>query len=249
MTSNTPASGASLTRRTVMRGAAWTVPVVAAATTVPAYAASCTSYQYRLNWGVTTYNKINADSGKATVPGAPGSVPVVVTFGSQMSGTMLRETDNLTVDTGTTDIGNLGNSEVGLLLSHANPIPSGRDNRQTLTIGFDRDVTGLSFTITDIDSLGSSWYDQVEASGTRTFTVTPRNLGGTYVIGDGTNGNPWRYRDDNTQLANSGTSRGNVTLTYSGTVRSITLDYWSSVASSNQKVWISDLTFSARGCL
>ncbi len=179
-------------------------------------------------------------------------MPVVVTLGSQMSGTMLRATDNLTVDTGTTNIGNLGAGEVGLLLSHANPIPSGRDNRQTLTIGFDRDVTGLSFTVTDIDSSGSNWYDQLEASGTRTFTVTarPNNQGGgTYVVGDGTNGNAWRFVDGTTTLGNTGSNRGNVTMTYAGTVRSITLDYWSSVGGSNQKVWISDLAFSARGCL
>lgn len=239
-------------RRAVVRGAAWTVPAVAVAASAPAYAVSCNTVSWRLNWGTTTYQKLSADQGKATIPGVAGSVPVVVTFDSQMSGTMVRETDNLTVDTGTTDIGNLGNSEVGLLLSHKDPIPALRDNRQTLTISFDRDVTGLSFSITDLDSAASNWYDQVEASGTRTFAVTPRPAnqgGGTYVLGDGTLGNAWRYRDATTQLPNSGNDRGNVKVTYSGTVRSITLDYWSSVANGNQKVWISDLTFTARGCL
>lgn len=239
-------------RRTIVRGAAWTVPVIAAATAAPAFAASCDTAAYRLNWGTTTYTKNNATAGTARVSGAVGSHPVVVTFASQMRGSMVAADDNITVDTGTTDIGNLGNAEVGLLMSHANPIPAGRDNRQTLTISFDRDVTGLSFTITDIDSAGSgTWYDQVEASGNPTFAVTPRPAwqGGTYVVGNGSNGNAWRYRDDNTNLANSGSDRGNVTLTYSGAVRSITLDYWSSYGGSNQKVWISDLTFNAKGCI
>ena len=78
----------------------------------------------------------------------------------------------------------------GLNISHAAAIVSGRDNRQHIAISFNSAVTGLTFTITDIDSAAGNWYDRVELAGgpTRTFSVVdrPGNNTGNYVRGDGT---------------------------------------------------------------
>ena len=69
------------TRRTLVRGAAWSVPVVAVAATAPAFAASPCSdrYSYLLNWGATPYTRANARNGSATVASAD-STAVTVTF-------------------------------------------------------------------------------------------------------------------------------------------------------------------------
>src|SRR6476661_3875666 len=52
-------------RRTVTRAAAWSVPVVAAATTAPAYAASCPPVNVT-SANVTTYNRVSATEWTAT---------------------------------------------------------------------------------------------------------------------------------------------------------------------------------------
>ena len=61
----------STTRRTLVRGAAWTVPVVAAFATAPAYAAStCASPKtYTLDWGTTPYNHTGNTSYATLVSG------------------------------------------------------------------------------------------------------------------------------------------------------------------------------------
>ena len=44
------------TRRTLVRGAAWSVPVVSIAAAAPAFAASCDTQPYLLDWGVTSFS-------------------------------------------------------------------------------------------------------------------------------------------------------------------------------------------------
>lgn len=266
-------TGLQTSRRSVVRGAAWSVPVVAVAATAPAFAASpCDVQAYRLNWGTSSYTPppltgaTRVGTATATPSGATGGGGLTVTFSSVVFGSTTRADDNMTVST-ETNIGNLGTGERGLNLSHTSPITAGRDNRQELSIRFNRAVTGLAFTITDIDSNGATtgnqttdnWWDRVELTGTRTGTAVSRgNNQGNFVIGDGTNtaensatSGPWRFYSDDVNIANVGDNSANLAVTYSGTIAAntpIVLTYWTAVSNGNQRIFISDFTFNARGC-
>lgn len=236
-----------------MVGAVWATPVVAATTAAPAYAASpcSTTFPHRLDWGTTAYTKLTADSATATITPSSGTggTPVTMSIASVVSGTVARAADNLTVPA-TTNIGGLGAAERGLTLLHDSPIVAGRDNRQTVTFTFSRAVTGVAFTITDIDSTlntavtpNTGWIDQVELTGTRTGTVPA----GSTVIGSGTSTTPWRLSADSTNIATD-QGGGNLNVAYSGSLTSFTLTYWSSRAGANQRIYLSDFTFTAFGC-
>ncbi len=229
----------AVSRRALTAGAAWVTPVVVFGVAAPAFAASppCVG-SFRLNWGATAYTKNNVNSGTATVgPTAGTALPVVVSFASAVTGAVTRDAENLTVPA-TTNIGGLGFFERGLTLVHSDPISAGRTNRQTVTIIFSRPVTGLAFTITDIDSSDDAWYDRIELSGVRTATPAS-HVDGTGVLND-----PWRYDDDDTNVGNT-SNRGNVGISYPGQVSSITLEYWSTVRGGNQRIFLSDFTFTA----
>lgn len=251
-------------RRNVVRTAAWTVPVVAAAVGAPAFAASCgtTSYTWRLDWSnddatdqfTTSYptptTVSGVQTGVATITGPAGTVPVAVTFTSQMYGTMQRDADNLRVSSvlspAANNVGGL-NQGAGLNVSHQDPIPSGRDNRQEVSISFDRAVTGLSFTIADIDRQSGDWNDRVELTGSRTYAGP--NISGNGTNGPGGSNNAWR--PDDAGNAGNSSSHGNLTVTYSGTIAAsspIVLTFWNSSGNGNQRIFLSDFTFTAMGC-
>jgi hypothetical protein len=231
------------TRRTLVRSAAWSVPVVSLAAAAPAFAASCaTSYAFRLDWGTTPYSKnTSTNIGSATVAGPAGSVPISVNFASTFSNTPdRRATDNLTVPSAT-NIGGTGPGERGLLISHSS-VGNTRDTRQTVVISFTRPVTELAFKITDVDSVNNSWFDRVELSGPRNGTYNS-----TYVTGNGTNGNAWRPTAE-TSPVDITSPNGNVSVLYTAAVSTITLEFYSTESGSNQLIRLTDLTFKAKNC-
>jgi hypothetical protein len=251
-TTPSPAASASYvpSRRTVLRAAAWTAPAVSVAVAVPAYAAcspaSATSSSYTLRWGTGTYTRSSAASGSASVPGSGvGAQPVNVFVTSTVTNATVKRTAQ-----------NLLGSAQGLELHHGSPVTAGRENRQTVTFTFSRPVSGLAFKITDIDSQSNGWYDRIELSGSRSFSVNERTVTwfgytfkvGDHVLGSGTLNDPWRYYDSNTVIPNSGDSRGDVRVTYNEPVTTIALDYWTTVAGSNQRIWLSDFSFTASSC-
>ena len=249
-------------RRTVLRAAAWTAPAVSVAVAVPAYAAcspaAAVTASYLLDWGVTPYTFSAGASGThvgtAQVAGTSGSSPINVTFTSTVAGQVNRlggTNGNLRVDTVTTNIGGLGQSQRGLQLHHAQAVRSGRSNRQTVAVSFDRPVTGLRFTITDVDSAEDAWYDMVELTGSPNATVQTFRRGRRdvpYVEGAGTEADPWHYYLDDSTLGNSGSNRGNIAVSYPGPVSSFALTYWTTVGGGNQRIWLSDFSFSASSC-
>jgi hypothetical protein len=256
------------TRRTVVRSAAWSVPVVAASIGTPAFAASpcATSYPWRLDWGnnttddafTTTYSVVKPPGantvhiGTAVVTGPPGTSPVTVTFKNSVVGADRRTATNLEVEN-TTDIGALGAQERGLLLWNTD-IVAGRDaSRQVVEVSFSRVVTDLRFTITDIDSnnqfgSGNDYRDQVELTGLRTAVATRRGRTGFYVEGAGTPSSPWQMYDDDVPADDSSDDRGNLAITYPGPVSGFQLDYWNAAGRGQQAIFLSDLTFDALGC-
>lgn len=246
-------SGATLgtTRRTLVRGAAWSVPVVAAATTAPAFAASpCGStYTWKLDWGTTSYTKNTANLGTATVTNAAGTYPITVTFNSSVTstwfGSITRHNTNLNIEAGMNDIGDLGATEQGLELWHSSSYNSD-SVYQTVVVRFDRAVSGLAFTITDIDFQSGNFSDRVAISGNRTGIP-----GSTYVIGSGTYGDPWRPRDSNPapiNIPDTGDSRGNVAVKFLAPVTDFEIRYWNRGGSGQQAIWIGDLSWTALGC-
>ncbi|CAM3666226.1 hypothetical protein [Nocardioides zeicaulis] len=254
-------------RRTVVRGAAWSVPVVAVAATAPAFAASpcATLYDFRLDWGTTPYSRASARSATATVSSA-GSTPLTVTFASTSSstGNVPDPARNLTVPantgTGTTAdpvVTSLGGrpGERGVMLYHQSST-IGRDNRQDVVITFSRPVRGLQFYVTDIDTITSPAYsDRVElvgrnASGTA-VTYRSTNDG---ILGTGANGDAWRRTDNSNVNENAAGAQTLVDFTTAAPgattdVKSLVLTYWNATGGTQyHRVFLGDMTFSAFGC-
>lgn len=232
-------------RRTVLRAAAWTAPAVSVAVAVPAYAAcspaSATTGSYRLDWGVTPWTMTSAKTGVATVASSTaGGTAVPVTFVSSGPQSLKLAAANLTVPS-QTNVGGLGASARALQLHHAAPLTAGRDAGQVVTISFGRPVSGLSFTITDIDSQGNGWWDQVSLSGRRTAQSA------TGIRGAGTDASPWRQREGTSAVpATSGA--GNVRVSYTEPVTTIVLKFWTSVTGGTQLINLTDFTFTASSC-
>lgn len=258
------------TRRTLVRGAAWSVPVVALATAAPTFAASpCqTRYDYWLDWGTTLYTRTNFRNSYAMVsPFTVGGSQVRVDFTS-VSSSVLNVPDparNLTVPTNTTTtdpnldpvVTNLGGvaGEKGMRLHHQTST-AGRANRQTVTIKFSRPVRGLSFAVTDIDSLtpDNEYGDRVEL-GTPVGTNRSQTLSG--IRGLGTESSPWRRtsinkKDVETDInanISENSDQAKVTVTYSGSdISQLELVYWNFLGGSQyHRIFLGDFTFSAEG--
>lgn len=202
------------TRRTVVRGAAWSVPVVAVATTAPAYAASpCeTLYSYRLDWGTSAYSHptTTANNSVATITSTNGGPDIFAVFATTFLGSGAGdgnlpsgEARNLSVpgntaggdatrDPAITNLGGTGAGERGLRLQETSV--AGKANRQEVKVEFRSgsatgpliSVRGLSFYIVDIDAITTSPYsDRVVLTPTVPATAT-NQVKDTNVIGNGT---------------------------------------------------------------
>ncbi|MDR7252147.1 hypothetical protein J2X46_001123 [Nocardioides sp. BE266] len=231
--------------------------MVSMAATAPAFAASCgaTTYAYTLDWNTATINTStsgNAVTATTSITGPAGSSAILATFKSTTTGSVTRDSDNLTVSS-ETNVGNLGGK--ALNISHSSPITAGSGNRQTVAISFNRAVTGLNFYISDIDSsltnvgsqrnpVYSGWWDRVSLTG----TYTPNR--DTNLRGSGTSNDPWYYNDSDTNVGNEAAG-ARVKVTYSGTIAAnttITLEYWTTQAGGNQRIFLTDFGFDAKGC-
>lgn len=207
-------------RRTVVRGAAWSAPVIAVAATAPAFAASPCMNKTALQpvtWSATPTTTRQTGT-------TPGGVTVTVTgaYTSTLLGPGSIAAQNMTTTNvaATRDSFNLvNNSPTSLSLD-----PSA--NYQTVTFGFSQDVYGLTFAIDDIDRVAGSYYDYVFLSGApETPTVTP----GSAILGSGTQADPWRTNGNNGDYAPNQT----VSVAYpNGMVpmTSLTLRFYSTLA-------------------
>ncbi|WP_210438896.1 hypothetical protein [Nocardioides xinjiangensis] len=271
------ASQSGLPRRTVVRAGAWTVPVVTVATAAPSFAASpcATDYSYLLDWGSSTSSFSRGIGGTAaaataTTTSGAGGQSVRVEFASALIGTVangytLDPTYNLSVPgpsgggtaPNVTNLGNLtpGGAERGLCLQHStsttasvNATTGNPDRGQRLTISFPRAVSNLSFWLVDIDSTSTGYWDRVRFT---TVAPTPSepspNINGT---GFGTS--PFRYgtAQSNSNIdENSAGAR--VRVSFGGPVSTLVLEYWNAAYSSGssiQRLFLSDLSFTAKGC-
>lgn len=251
-------------RRTIVRGAAWSVPVVAAAAAAPAYAASpCDSIADTVDWGNSgRYSRSGASSATYSIPDPDGTGPgqpltltvsVVETGSNTQLGSQVGANDNLRTATG---VGGSANTASSLTL-HQSPIRDGNkvstwtstSNRSITRFTFSRPVTNLVFTLRDIDSAARDFLDAIAIVGA-SFTPTITNP--TLITGDGSTGNPLRSAGANAPVAN-GSTDGNVTISMPS-VTSFDLYYWNlSDTSSNQidgdqKVFLSAMSFGWKPC-
>ncbi len=214
----------SVSRRTLVKGAAWAVPVIALAAPVPVYAASeCTP--------TTALDSLT--------PGQPAS-PLVF----QPSG--LTATLSFTANTPGGGDGDTGEVAATSTMPPWNYVEI--EMTQQLTVGNYVDVTislsapveGLSFVLHDIDWVDQQWYDTVIVS-TPGFT----HANGANVQGVGTSGNPFRPINEGDNPISSGL--GDVRLTWPGTVQVVTFRYRAGITgnSQNQHIGLGNLSYQA----
>ncbi len=255
-------------RRSVVRGAAWSVPVVSMAATAPAFAASCgsTEVAYRLDWnggttatGLTTWSRSNYTAGSASVgaPSGSGGTALAVGFASSWireGGGPLRDRRdqnlNLTISS-EPNVGGLGQGK-GLYIRHESPISGERTRRQQIVVTFGRPVRGLQFSITDIDSTFDQYWDRVELTAltptgtSAAFTPTlSANMSGT---GAGSSTAFRQNSSDRTFDADEGGGNVKIAFDSSVSVSSMTIQFWSATAGGQQAIYLSDFTFSAKAC-
>jgi len=208
-------------RRSVVRGAAWSVPVVAVAATAPAFAASPCANRTALlpvSWS-STYSTTRQTGSIAGTP----VVNVTAGYTSTTLGPGSLNAQNLTPST----VGSLTRDSISLVNnSPTTGTLSPEGNFQTVTFAFTRDVYGLTFSIDDIDRVTGSYFDHVFLAGA---PETPAVTLGSAVTGGGTSTNPWRT----TGTSGDNATNQTVTVTYpNGLVpmTSLTLRFYSTLA-------------------
>ncbi len=208
----------SPSRRSVVRGAAWSVPVVAVAATAPAFAASpCTNRTALLPVSWSSSYSTTRQTG--SIAGTP-IVNVSAGYSSTLLGPGSLNSQNLTpasVAATRDSISLVNNSPTTLSLSP-------ESNFQTVTFSFTQDVYGLTFSIDDIDR-ASNYYDHVFLAGA---PEAPAVAQGSAVTGAGTADSPWRT------TASSGDNATNqtVSVTYPNglvPISSLTLRFYSTL--------------------
>jgi hypothetical protein len=254
-------------RRTLVRGAAWSVPVVAVAATAPAYATSaCADGAYQVRWGTdytASTKSATANRTGTSGSGAVGNAPLTLTITTKFVGAMAAGSANDGVSNLAASPWNVaGVGAPGLAIMQQvttryywwsatrYPLPTPRDgNYQQVTLTFSRPVWDLKFTITDIDSNSGQYQDRIVVSGSPSFTL---NSG---VSGGGSDGSPWQPVNNNQNWNPQTQTQGNVQVDYSGlpAANVYTITYWNDQSGDIsgdglQGVFLGTLTFGAETC-
>lgn len=193
----------SVSRRTLVKGAAWSIPVIAAASAIPHAAASVTCGDKVINWN-------QVPTGTAVTPGT-----LLSAAGSSVTATVTA--------TGTTTLSDnlhvLAGPDGGLPGEFLNiGVPGGGQFEESVTVTFSQPVTNVSFTLGDIDSYVDNAFQESVSLSPQSFSVVSL---GSEVTGSGTSADPW--------LATAGQnveptdSIGNVTVLYPGPLLSFTI--------------------------
>ena len=248
-------------RRTVTRAAAWTVPVVAAATAAPAYAASCAPVQITIrNVDYGTLRRVSSKSWTVAFdPDGNGTKPNnVLTVDATYDKDMSVRDDAGTTNGGTNDnftiqsqVGGLGT--YGLVMAQRPTLdtptaPLAASGHYKYT--FSKPVSRLTFTLTDIDSATGDFIDSVVLTPGFTFSIPSTSL----VQGRGTTAEPFRPSSANAPADNTNSAAGNVTITYPGPISTFTIDYRNAATSfatnvdQDQVVTIANFAFDYQPC-
>lgn len=236
MTTDLDQKGAGgLSRRSVVRGAAWSVPVVSMAATAPAFAASC------LSTVVSTMNL-------ATLTGSSGAtLKVTSTFrGGLTAGDWnLRTDDTGQMPSGWLEFENKPRGDGG----YSNPTVY-----QDIELKFSTPVSQLSFDLADIDTSGGVNNNQVyanywDAIAIHSTTASYSASGmGSSLTGSGTLSAPWRQNNFALNPPNSNAAQSNrLTVDFTSDVQTFTFRYWSVAGRSGytgtQAVWLGNMVY------
>ena len=233
-----PATTTGVGRRSVVRSAAWSLPVIAVSAQAPAFAASCNQpYVGDLNLA-TMYTRNSRTSGTAVVPLASGAGSVTIGFASNTTAAYAEQAGNFTIDP---SVGKTG--EAGIQLSYDNTNVNGSSGQHyRLTLTFSRAVTKLTFLVTDIDVDGGH-DEQVAVISPATFTRSfPPN---SDCVGAGTVANPIRNPVAGF-IDNVDGNQGNVRINVPGPTTTVTLQFWNAnTRATGSNNWLTDLSFEA----
>lgn len=139
-----------LTRRRLVQGAAWSVPVLAAATAAPLAAASvCTPIAGRLSWQ-SHYTRTNANAGSGTVT-VPGGTNVPFTVAAAFAPGVSASASSLTVAGTTGDGPGLSVTTTVVTPAGTNLNPS-TNHTYTITVSFQDPVENVRFRVWDVDT-------------------------------------------------------------------------------------------------
>lgn len=224
----------AVSRRTLVKGAAWAVPVIAFAAPVPAFAASrCVPS--------TSLDSLAEGTSPTQIAFFPAANPPVT------AGLAYSKSSN-PVDTGAT--GQVATTStmppwnyLELEMERNNndrPLTAG--DWVQLTITMSEPVTGLSFIIHDIDSTSSGWRDYINVR-TPGYSV---NLGNpTNLQGTGSEADPIRPIQNGDLPISSGENA--VRLTWNGVVQVVVIRYIAGMTgnSANQHVGLGNLSYQA----
>ncbi|WP_424463219.1 hypothetical protein [Pseudoclavibacter helvolus] len=251
MTQSNSHEPGNVKRRTIITGAAWTIPVVAVATTAPFASASPCSQLYdgtlRVTTGVaggTNYTRTSPTAGAATIPltGAPATVaPVGFTASSVFTADYAAATNTDTTPR------NLQTGANGLALFQVRTGASASNaNGQTVTLTFDRPVQNLRFDLKGFTWPADNTYRDVANISPAPTSVTTL---GSQVSGTGSAASPWQAAVVQTNPAVSTANSVNG-IFYAGPIQTITVHYYSSTTLTTnvpQAIYFSNMTFQA-GC-
>ena len=255
----------ALDRRRVVQGLAWTAPAVAVATAAPAFATSPRCLKtVDVVWSDMKYQRASATSATYTTADPDGTGPMrplTLTVTNTFKGSNIRfgnqfgtENTNLAVQAG--PVGGYSNP----LVLHQSPLSNSAKsdyrvnaNKTVTTFTFDRPVTSLTFSITDIDSAVNDFVDGVAVSSPTPFTTSKANATTTGLQGVGTLADPWRPNRFDNSIPNSSTN-GNGTVSFTSQVTSFEIHYWNQTSASaldidgDQKIFISNLSLTYNAC-
>ena len=241
-TAPSPETTRKVERRSVVRTAAWSLPAIAVSTQAPAFAASCTqTFTGRLN-PVTQYTKLTATTARAVVPlsGIGGSV--TIDFLTIVTSAYGPSSANYTV---APEVG--GTRLPGIQFGYDNTNTNGSSGQHYRTrLTFSRNVSDLSFLVTDLDNTGT--HDERLAVLGPAFTRSVPL--GSDCVGAGTVTNPIRNAVPGDPDPVDGFA-GNVRIGIAGPTTSFTLQFWTAeLFPSNSNNWLTDMSFSAAadGC-
>ena len=204
-----------LSRRTIVKGAAWTVPALALAVPVPAYAASpppCTP--------TTSFDNLTPGTSPSSITFYPSLVTASLGYTSSGQGG-----DNTPGDTGQVAATDTVPSWNYIAIEMVSPLNTG--DYVELTITLSQAVTGLSFILHDLDQTPQGWRD----------TIYVLTAGNTYALGGnlqgaGTSDKPFRPINNGDTPIGSGL--GDVRLTWPGSVNSVKFRYIAGINGNSQ---------------
>lgn len=214
----------AISRRTIVRGAVWSVPVIAVAATAPLATASGCVIKV-IDWNTFSSGTTVTPS---TVLSAAGSD---VTARLTSSGTTSAPF-NLVVTSGPD--GGISGNYVNIAL----PGPGSRS--QTVTVTFSRPVTDVSFTVGDIDAQGTLFQESVYLA-PESFTVLSQ---GSTLTGSGTAADPWVAAAGVSVPPSS--SSGNAAVMYAGPIQSFSitlLDHVPATSTSSHSIDLFNISF------